>query len=82
MTHTRPLIPDVPFHPGPTYRPPPKPIRANMPRSQGSSQSSHNLENTSSDINLDFEENSPFQEGVISETYQGPENHSFKSLEN
>ena len=21
MTHTRPLIPDVPFHPGPTYRP-------------------------------------------------------------
>ena len=23
MTHTRPLIPDVPFHPGPTYRPPP-----------------------------------------------------------
>ena len=23
MTHTRPLITDVPFHPGPTYRPPP-----------------------------------------------------------
>ena len=22
MTHTRPLIPDVPFHPGLTYRPP------------------------------------------------------------
>ena len=21
MTHTRPLIPDVPFHPGPTFRP-------------------------------------------------------------
>ena len=32
MTHTRPLIPDVPFHPGPTYRPPPKPIRSNMPK--------------------------------------------------
>ena len=31
MTHTRPLIPDVPFHPGPTYRPPPKPIRSNIP---------------------------------------------------
>ena len=27
ITHTRPLIPDVPFHPGPTYRPPTKPIR-------------------------------------------------------
>ena len=37
MTHTRPLIPDVPFHPGPNYRPPPKPIRSNMPRSQESS---------------------------------------------
>ena len=24
MTHTRPLIPDVSFHPGLTYRPPPK----------------------------------------------------------
>ena len=23
MTHNRPLIPDVPFHPGPTYRPAP-----------------------------------------------------------
>ena len=39
MTQTRPLIPDVPFHPGPPYRPPPKPIRSNVPRSKGSSQS-------------------------------------------
>ena len=37
MTHTRPLIPDVPFHQGSTYRPPPKPIRSNTPRSQESS---------------------------------------------
>ena len=70
MTHTRPLIPYVPSHQGPTYRPPPKPIRPNMPRGQESSQSSHSPENTSSDINLDIEENSPFQEGVISEAYQ------------
>ena len=34
MTHTGPLIPGVPFHLGPTYRPPPKPIRSNVPRSQ------------------------------------------------
>ena len=34
MTHTKPLIPDVPFYPGLTYRPPPKPIRSNVPRSQ------------------------------------------------
>ena len=70
MTHTRPLIPDVPFHLGPTYRSPPKSIRSNMPRGQESSQSSPSSENISSDINLDFEENSPFQEGIISEAYQ------------
>ena len=40
MTHTRPLFPDVPFHPGPTYRLSPKPIRSNMSRGQESSQSS------------------------------------------
>ena len=70
MTHTRPLIPDIPFHPGPTYRPNPKPIRSNMPRSQESSQSPSSVDNFNPDINLDFEENSPFQEGVISETFQ------------
>ena len=61
MTHTRPLIPDVPFYPGPMYRPPPKPIRSNMPRTQESLQSSPSVENINPDINLDFEENSPFQ---------------------
>ena len=30
MTHTRPFIPDAPFYPGPTYRPPPKPIRSHI----------------------------------------------------
>ena len=39
MTHTRPVIPDVPFYPGPTYRPPPKPNRSDMPRGQESSPS-------------------------------------------
>ena len=79
MIHTRPLIPYVPFHPGPTYRPPPKPIRSNIP---GSKESSHSPENTSSDTNLDFEENSSFQEGVISESYQRPDKSFFKNLEN
>ena len=67
MTLSKTLIPDIPFHPGTTHRPPPKPIRSNMPRSQESSQS---VENINPDINLDFKENSPFQEGVISETFQ------------
>ena len=70
ITHTKPLIPDAPFHPGPTYRLSPKPIRSNMPRSQESSQSSSNVENISPDINLDFKENSTFQKGVISEMFQ------------
>ena len=74
MTHTRPLIPDVPFHPGPTYRPPPKPIRSNVPRSHESSQSAEN-------INLDFEENSPFHEGVISEVYQRLNKSFFQELQ-
>ena len=78
MTHPRPLISDVPFNPGPTYWPPPKPIRSNMPRSQESSQSSPSSENTHSDINLDFEENSQFQEGVISEAYQRPDKLFFQ----
>ena len=73
MTHTRPLIPDVPFHSGPTYRPPSKSIGPNMSINQESSQSSPSSENISSDINIDFEENSPFQEGIILEAYQRPE---------
>ena len=72
MTHTKPLIPDAPFHPGLTYRPPPKPIRSNAPRSEESSQSSSSVENINPDINLNFEENSPFQEGVISKTIKRP----------
>ena len=78
MTHTRPLIPDVPFHPVPTYKYPPKPIRSNMPRSQESSQSLPSVENIIPDINLDFEENSPFSEGIIPEAYQRPDKSCFQ----
>ena len=70
MTHAKPLILDVPFHPGPTYRSPPIPIISIVPRSQKSSQSSSSVENINPDFNLDFKENSPFQEGVISEMFQ------------
>ena len=80
MTHTRPLIPDVPFHIGPTYRSPPKPIRSDMSRGQEGSQSSPSPENISSDINLDFEENSPFQEGVISKAYQRLDKSFFQEV--
>ena len=82
MTHTRPLIPEVPFHPGQTYRPPPKPIRYNMPRGQECSQSSPSPENISPGFNLDCEENAPFQESLISEAYQRPDKAFFKNSEN
>ena len=67
MTNNNPLIPDVPFHPGPAYRPLPKPIKQDALYTQ-SSQSSTNIENINP--NFDFEENSPFQEGIMSETFQ------------
>ena len=44
-----------------------------MARGQESSQSSPSPENINSDLNLDLEEKSPFQEGVISESYQSPD---------
>ena len=31
ITHTRPLIPDIPFHPGPTYMPLPNPLDLTCP---------------------------------------------------
>ena len=67
MTNSNSLIPDVPFHPGPVYRPAPKPIKQDVSYPQ-SLQSSTNLENIN--LNFDFEENFPFQEGVLSKTFQ------------
>ena len=59
MTNNNPLIPDVPFHPGPVYRPPPKPIKQDLSYPQ-SWQSSSSIEDINPNINFDFEENSPF----------------------
>ena len=83
MTQRRPLSTDAPFYPGPTCRPPLKPIGSFTPESHEGSQSSNSSEitNINLGVNLDFEENSPFQEGVFSEAYQRP-NKLFKSLEN
>ena len=49
-----------------------------MPRSQEVHKVHLVSENTSSNINLDFEENSPFRKGVISETYQRTDNSFFQ----
>ena len=68
MANSNPLIPDGTFYPGPVYRPPPKPIKQYMMLVQSSQ--SPNIDNNNSDINFDFEENSPFQEGIMPETFQ------------
>ena len=56
------MIKDIPFYPDPTYRTPPKLVRTLMPEST----------DNNPEININFKENSPFQEGVILETYQRP----------
>ena len=67
MTNNNPFIPDILFHPCPVYRLPLKPIKQDVSYPQ-SSQSSTNIKNIN--LNFDFEENSPFQEGIISKTFQ------------
>ena len=55
-----------------------------MSNQQGS-QSSSSIEDINPNINLDFKENSPFQEGVMSETFQRPDKSFFqepKELQN
>ena len=72
MADNKPLIPDVPFHPGTVYRSPPKPIRHDMSNQQGS-QNSPSIEDINPNNNLDFKENSLFQEGVMFETFLRPD---------
>ena len=53
------MIKDILFYPDPMYRPSPKPV--GIPTSE------------SLELNIDFEENSLFQEGVISESFSAPQ---------
>ena len=52
---------DIPLYPDPVYQPPPKPVGIYM------STLPENMD-INPELNTDFEENSPFQEGVISES--------------
>ena len=61
VINRKPMMKDIPSYPDPTYRHPPKPVRVPI------SESPENID-VSLELNTDFEENSPFQEGVISET--------------
>ena len=74
VTHRRPIIKDIPFYPDPPYRPPPKPVRPPVP---GSSESSESTD-INPEININFKQNSPFQEGVILVSYQRPDKSFFQ----
>ena len=71
IVNNNPFMPDAPFHPDPLLRPPIKPVKQNMTCNQ-------NSQDISPNINFDFKENSPFQEGVMSETYQRPDKTFFQ----
>ena len=66
MVNNNPFISDVAFHPDLLLRP-------KQPIKQNRKQNSQNEQNISPNINFDFEENSPFQEGIMSETFQRPD---------
>ena len=56
INNNNPFMPDVILHPDPLLK---------SPKQQNTHEISHNP-----NINLDFEENSPFQEGIMSKTFQ------------
>ena len=60
INNNNPFLPDVPLHMDPLHKP--------SSLHQNTNTISHNP-----NINLDFEENSPIQEGIISETIQRPD---------
>ena len=69
----QPIGPKIQHRPSPPYhdlyaRPPPRP-----PDVTNLIDSQKDLLETDLDRNVDIEENSPFQEGIISETYERPE---------
>ena len=65
---------ELPFYPDPIYRPPPRPPENLWPPSPESKP------DTRSKIDIEFEENSLYQEGIISEAYQRPDKSYFQEL--
>ena len=65
INNNNPFMADVPLHPDPLLKTPKKPNTHEI---------SHNP-----NINLDFEENSPLQEGIMSKTFQRPDKSFFQN---
>ena len=66
-------MPYVLVHLDPLLRSPTQPIKQNMTHKQNS----QNVQDINPNINFDFKENSPFQEGTMSETFQRPHKSFF-----
>ena len=84
ISHRRPLTPDILFYPGPTYRPPPKPIRSPMSGSHEGTESSKSSEslNISPEINIDFKRILYFRKELFQTLTKDLISHSFKNLKN
>ena len=65
INNNNPFMPDVLLHPDPLLK---------IPKQQNTHEIGHNP-----NINLDFEENLPFQEGIMSETFQRPDKSFFQN---
>ena len=72
IVNNHPFLSDAPFHPDPLLRPPIKPIKQNMAHDQNS----QNVQDINHNIN--YEENSSFQEGFMLETFQKPDKSFFQ----
>ena len=66
INNSKPFLSDVPLHLDLLHKP-------------SSPQQNTNKINQHPNLNLDFEENSPFQEGIISETIQRPDKSFFQN---
>ena len=76
MVNNNPFIPDVPFHHDLLLRP-----KQHMKQNMTCKQNPQNEQDISPNINFDFKENSPFQEGIIMlETFQRPDKTFFQNL--
>ena len=64
------------LYPDPYFRPPPRPPDKLQPEYLKTNTT------TKSEIEIDFEENSPHQEGIISEPYQRPDKTYFQEPKN
>ena len=69
INNNNPFMPDVPLH---------LDLLLKAPKQQTIKQNAQEI-NPNPNINFDFEENSPFQEGIMSETFQRPDKSFFQN---